>query len=56
MDYKENYINTVATIKTTNMLIKCPNCDQLICGYAPLVHKIFCKAELEKCQSTPFKK
>ena len=37
-----DYLNTVATIKTTNMLYKCPECERLICGYEPIIHRKFC--------------
>lgn len=47
------HIDTIATIKTTNMLIKCPKCDQLICGYAPLVHNLFCNSNIENGEIRP---
>lgn len=46
MDYKQNYINTVATIKS-NLLIKCSKCNTLICGYSVINHDLFCTSKIE---------
>jgi hypothetical protein len=49
----QKYINTVATIKTTNMLIKCPLCNTLICGYSVINHNLFCSSKIENGEIRP---
>lgn len=53
MDYRQNYTNTVATIKSEKLLMKCDKCNMLICGWAVINHNLFCSLKIENGEIRP---